>query len=72
MDPIDLVSNLLHPRVNKTKKYSSAPLFCPYSHPAALPLPAITDKTLHRPPHAMPQADAPQLFALFQNHLVLN
>jgi len=51
---------------------SSAPLFCPYSHPAALPLPANTDQTLHCPPHAMAQADAPELFALFKNHLVLN
>ena len=51
---------------------SSVPLFCPYSHPDALPLPATTDQALHRPPHAMPQADAAELFALFKKELVLN
>ena len=43
---------------------SSAPLPCPYSHPAVKLLPAITDQALNRPPHAMPQADAPELFKL--------
>jgi hypothetical protein len=28
--------------------------------------------TLHRPPHAMQQADAPEFFALFQKQLDLN
>jgi len=51
---------------------SSAPPFCPYSHPAVLPFPAITDKTLRCLSHAMQQVNAPELFALFQNQLVSN